>query len=192
MMLSKNLSLNEVVKSHTAKRLGIDNMPSEEHLANLKEVGQNVFQPLRDHFGVPIGITSGYRSPVLNKRIGGANRSQHTKGEALDIDADIYGKINNTDIFNFILNELEFDTLIAEFEDDGHPAWVHVSYRRESNRGKVLVATRIDGRTRYIKYSQEVWDSLYGKADVIDVEPQNKQDDEKLRKEEERRQGQDL
>ena len=102
MQLSKNLSLKEVVKSNTASRLGIDNTPEDWEIENLKAVAENVFQPIRDHFGVPIAVSSGYRGKQLNKAIGGSKYSQHMVGEALDLDADVYGRITNADIFNFV------------------------------------------------------------------------------------------
>lgn len=178
-MLSKNLSLSEVVKSPTAKRLGIDNMPGDMQLANLKRLAENIFQPLRDHFGVAIGISSGYRSPLLNGRIGGAKRSQHVKGEAIDIDADIYGGITNTDIFFYVKDNLPYDTIIAEFEDNGHPSWVHVSHRESNNRGKALIAIRENKRTKYIKYSPQTWEQVYGTGS-INVSPIKNDSDEKL------------
>lgn len=179
MRLSKNLSLSEVVKSNTAKRLGIDNTPGELHIENLKRVAKNIFQPLRDHFGVAIGISSGYRHPLLNSRIGGAKRSQHTKGEALDIDADMYGGITNTDIFFYVMENLPYDTIIAEYCENGHPAWVHVSYREGKNRGKALIAIREGGRTKYIKYSPENWKQFYG-TDSIDLGTTKSDSHEKL------------
>ena len=92
MKLSKNLSLAEVTKSVTAKRLGIDNTPDEWTIENLRQVAINVFQPLRDAFGCPIYVSPGYRGPELNAAIGGAKRSQHMEGRALDLDADVYGR----------------------------------------------------------------------------------------------------
>lgn len=143
MKLSKNLSLQEVTKSNTATRLGIDNTPSEQAINNLKAVAEHVFQPLRDRFGVPIGISSGYRSPELNKAIKGSRTSQHMVGEALDIDADIYGGLSNKDIFDYIKDNLTFDQMIWEFGDDESPAWVHVSYKQnDTNRGRILRAHR--------------------------------------------------
>ena len=93
MKLSKHLSIKEVTKSSTAARLGIDNTPTVSHLIALKEVAENIFEPLRLHFDVPIGVSSGYRSKALNEAIGGSKRSQHSRGQALDLDADMYGKI---------------------------------------------------------------------------------------------------
>ena len=102
MRLSDNLSLKEVTKSATAIKHGISNEPSIEHLENLKAIAENIFQPIRNHFGVPIAVTSGYRSEELNKRIGGSLTSQHSKGEALDLDADVYGQVTNKEIFEYI------------------------------------------------------------------------------------------
>ena len=151
--LSKHLSIKEVAKSNTAARLGIDNTPTVSHLVALKEVAENIFEPLRLHFGVPIGVSSGYRSKALNEAIGGSKRSQHSHGQALDLDADIYGKITNADIFNRIKNHLDFDQLIWEFGDDKEPAWVHVSYVGDgANRGQKLVAYSEGGRTKYKTY----------------------------------------
>jgi uncharacterized protein YcbK (DUF882 family) len=94
MQLSKNLALAEVMRSETAKRKGISNMPTPEHIENFKLLAEKVFQPIRDHFGKPIRISSGYRSKALNTAIGGALSSQHCSGEAIDIDMD------GTDITN--------------------------------------------------------------------------------------------
>lgn len=151
MKLSKNLSLAEVVKSNTAKRLGIDNTPDAWTIENLRSVAESVFQPLRDSFGVPIYVSSGYRSEALNKAIGGSKRSQHIQGRALDLDADVFGVCTNADIFRYILNNLEFDQLIWEFGDEDNPDWVHVSFVRDGdNRGRCLRACRDDkGKVYY-------------------------------------------
>lgn len=95
MKLSKNLSLAEVTKSITAKRLGIDNTPDEWVKENLKQIAEHVFQPLRNHFRRPIYVSSGYRSADLNTAIGGSKRSQHVEGRALDLDGDVFGRISN-------------------------------------------------------------------------------------------------
>ena len=153
MQLSEHLTLAEVTKSQTATRLGIDNDPDAHQLAALKAVAENIFEPLRNHFGVPIGISSGLRSKALNKAIGGSTRSQHCHGQALDIDADIYGGINNRNIFRFIQNNLDFDQLIWEFGSDDNPAWVHVSFvDDDTNRGQTLRAIKENGRTLYKKF----------------------------------------
>jgi hypothetical protein len=151
--LSANLSLKEVTKSATAIRHGIDNNPTPEHYENLVAIAKNVFQPVREHFGVSIAVSSGYRSEGLNKRIGGSTRSQHCHGQALDLDADVYGKITNADIFNYIKDHLDYDQLIWEFGDDANPNWVHVSYKKDGgNRKKNTRAVKQNGKTAYIPY----------------------------------------
>ena len=143
MKLSKNLSLAEVTKSNTASRLGIDNTPDDWTIENLRAIAGDVFQPLRDAFGTPIYVSSGYRSDELNSAIGGSVRSQHVQGRALDLDADVFGVCTNAEIFRFILNNLTFDQLIWEFGDQDNPDWVHVSYVRDGlNRGRCLKACR--------------------------------------------------
>jgi zinc D-Ala-D-Ala carboxypeptidase len=149
MNLSKNLTLAEVTKSQTAKRNGIDNNPSKEEIANLKLVAEKIFQPVREHFKVPISVTSGYRSKKLNKLIGGAKNSEHVEGRALDLDADVFGGVTNKEIFDFIKTNLEFNQLIWEFGDDNNPDWVHVSYREGENKKRVLRAVKVKGDTLY-------------------------------------------
>ena len=148
MRLSKNLSLREATKSITASRHGIKNEPSEKQINNLKEIAEHVFQPLRDHFGVPIYVSSGYRSPRLNSIIGGSVTSQHCQGRALDLDADVFGRISNADIFKYIKDNLDFDQLIWELGTDHSPAWVHVSYVSDrENRKRIYKATRQGSKT---------------------------------------------
>ena len=153
MKLSDNLSLAEATYSVTALRKGIVNEPTATHLIALKEVAKNIFQPCRNHFGKPLRVTSGYRSEELNDLIGGSKSSQHSKGEALDLDAQVYGGFTNRELFLFIKDHLTFDQLIGEFPDDmGEFAWVHCSYKAEGNRGEVLVAYKENGKTRYKKW----------------------------------------
>ena len=152
MKLSKNLSLSEVTKSLTAKRLGIDNTPDDEWvIENLKAIADVIFQPLRDSFRCPIFVSSGYRSPDLNAAIGGSKRSQHMEGRALDLDADVYGGCTNSEIFNWIRENVEFDQMVWEFGDEDNPDWVHVSYVRDGvNRKRCLKALRDDrGKVYY-------------------------------------------
>ena len=151
MQLSKNLTLAEVTKSTTAKRLGIDNTPDDWTTENLRQTAINIFQPLREAFGCPIYVSSGYRSGELNTAIGGSSRSQHVEGRALDLDADVYGGCSNAQIFNWIKDNLEFDQLIWEFGDQDNPDWVHVSYVYDGiNRKRCLKACRDDnGKTYY-------------------------------------------
>ncbi len=151
MKLSENLSLAECTKSLTAKRLGINNEPDEWVTENLRQTAVNVFQPVRDCLGVPIHVSSGYRSPELNKAIGGSVRSQHVEGRALDLDADVFGGCTNSEIFECIRENVEFDQLIWEFGDQNNPDWVHVSFVYDGlNRGRCLKACRDDqGKVYY-------------------------------------------
>jgi len=152
MKLSENLYLKEVIKSNTATRKGIDNSPTEEHLNNLRLIAIRIFQPIREHFDFPIGISSGYRSKALNKAIGGSKSSQHCFGEALDIDADIFGGVTNAEIFHFIKHNLDYDQMIWEFGNDNEPDWVHVSFKSDGkNRKEVLRAIKVSGKTIYLK-----------------------------------------
>ena len=151
-MISKNISYKEATYSNTAKRLGIDNTPNEEQLENMKHVAENIFQPVREHFNVPIYISSFFRNDALNQAVNGSINSTHKKGEAMDLDADVYGKITNAEIFNYIKDNLEFDQLIWEFGDDKNPAWVHVSLSKRNNRNQILVAKKVDGKTVYELY----------------------------------------
>tara|TARA_A100001391_G_scaffold64706_1_gene40472 strand:+ start:239 stop:718 length:480 start_codon:yes stop_codon:yes gene_type:complete len=151
MKLSENLSLAECTKSLTAKRLGINNEPDEWVTENLRQTAVNVFQPVRECLGVPIHVSSGYRSAELNKAIGGSVRSQHVEGRALDLDADVFGGCTNSEIFECIRENVEFDQLIWEFGDQDNPDWVHVSFVYDGlNRGRCLKACRDDqGKVYY-------------------------------------------
>jgi zinc D-Ala-D-Ala carboxypeptidase len=151
MKLSKYVSLAEVTRSDTAKRKGISNEPTPEHLENLKTISVEVFDKVREHFGVPIYISSGYRSAELNKAIGGSSTSDHNNGRALDLDQDGHGNgVTNADVFNFIKSNLEFDQLIWEFGTDKNPDWVHVGYRHGANRKQILKAIKEGGKTKYV------------------------------------------
>lgn len=150
MNLSENLTLSEVIRSESAKRYQITNMPTDEHLSNLKQLAKNIFQPIRDHFNVPIRISSGYRSAALNKKIGGAANSQHSTGQAIDIDM-IGTEVTNADIFNFAKDNLKFDQLIWEFGNDTEPDWVHISWSKKP-RKQILKAKRNGLQTIYSKY----------------------------------------
>jgi len=135
MKISANISEAEAFKSQSAVRHGIDNTTTNEVvLANMRHVAE-LFEQIRAHFGKPIGISSFYRSPALNKKIGGAKNSQHILGEAIDIDADIYGGVTNAQIFEFA-KTLDFDQLIWEYGDDNNPAWVHISRKRVGKNRK--------------------------------------------------------
>jgi hypothetical protein len=152
MKLSEHLSLSEVTRSESAKRNQISNMPTGEHIANFMLLAEKIFEPIREHFGVPIHISSGYRSKELNAKIGGSATSQHCKGQAIDIDMDgSTNGVTNADVFNYIKDNLPFDQLIWELGNDTNPDWVHVSYNVKQ-RGEILKAVKINNVTKYIKY----------------------------------------
>ena len=149
-MISKHVSYKEGVYSATATRRGIDNDPNDEQLANMELVAEKVFEPLRKYVGGPIKINSFFRSEKLNKRIGGSSKSQHCKGQAMDID-DTLKVVANSDMYNYIKNNLDFDQLIWEFGDDENPNWIHVSYvSEEDNRRRCLRAYRKNRKTKYM------------------------------------------
>jgi zinc D-Ala-D-Ala carboxypeptidase len=147
MKLSAHLSLSEVIRSESAKRNGISNMPIPLHIENFKLLAEKVFEPVRLHFGVPIHISSGYRSIELNKCIGGSLTSQHCSGEAIDIDMDgSPSGVTNKMIFDYIKDNLVYDQIINEFDY----SWVHVSYAANGkNRKQALDAIRVNGKTTY-------------------------------------------
>lgn len=154
----------EVTRSDTAKRKGIDNTPTEEHLENLKVICEEVFDKVREYFGVPLFISSGYRSAALNKAIGGSKSSDHNLGRALDLDQDGHGNgVTNKDVFNYIKDNLEFDQLIAEGSNGaGDMNWVHVGYRKGQNRNQILIAIFTNGKTKYVPYTAETFKKIYG------------------------------
>lgn len=152
MRLSEHLDLSEVTRSDSAKRNGISNMPTPEHIENFKLLAENVFEPVREHFGVPIRISSGYRSKELNDKTKGASKtSDHCFGRAIDIDND-GTSITNKQIFNFIKDNLKYKQLIFEFGTDENPAWVHVSYDPDNLKNETLKAVKLNNVTKYIKY----------------------------------------
>jgi zinc D-Ala-D-Ala carboxypeptidase len=154
MQLSEHLSLAEVTRSESAKRRGISNMPTPAHIENFKLLAENIFEPIREHFGKPIHISSGYRSDALNKAIGGSKTSQHCTGEAIDIDMDGSANgVTNKMVFDYIKDNLNFDQLIWEFGTASNPDWVHVSYESTGKQRKqVLRAVKSGGATTYVPY----------------------------------------
>ena len=155
MKLSEHLDLVEVTRSETAKRKGISNIPTPEHLENFKKLANNIFEPIRKHFGVPIHISSGYRSKALNTAIGGSLTSQHCYGEAIDIDMDGSSNgVTNKMVFEFIKANLNFDQLIWEFGTKDAPDWVHVSFETTGKQRKqILIAFKNGGKTAYKPYA---------------------------------------
>ena len=143
MNLSKHVTLKEFQASGIATLRNLNNEMSATQIATAKLLCENVFEPLRIHLNRPIEISSGFRSVQVNKMIG-SSTSQHTKGEAMDLQI-------SSDGFNFIKDKLQFDQLIWEFGNDENPAWVHVSYSSK-NRKQVLKATKKNGKTIYSNY----------------------------------------
>jgi zinc D-Ala-D-Ala carboxypeptidase len=147
MKLSKNFTLNELTRSQTAIRRGIDNSPTMTVIDNLQALVDNVLQPLRDSQG-PVNITSGFRSEAINAAVGGSNTSHHTRGMAADL--TVVGKTNK-EICEWIRDNLKFTQLIWEFPAKENPqaGWVHVAYDPKDLKCQVLTATKVNGRTVY-------------------------------------------
>ena len=148
MKLSKNFTLSELTKSQTAVRKNIKNEPSTAHVENLIHLAETVLQPVRDHFGKPVVISSGYRSPELCEAIGSSSKSQHARGEAADF--EIIG-VDNMQLAMWISKNTSFDQLILEYYEPGDPnsGWVHCSVVKEGSRAQVLKATKVGGKTKY-------------------------------------------
>jgi len=131
--LSKNFTLDEMVASETAYNFKLNNKPSDEAVANMIDLVRNVLQPARDLYGKAIFVNSGYRSPEVNRAVGGSASSQHMKGQAADISAGSH--LENKKVFNLIIKEkIPFDQLI----DEAKYQWIHVSYNKKGNRGQIL------------------------------------------------------
>ena len=150
MRLSKNFVLSEITRSNTAKRLGIDNGPNKNHLRSIQRLITNLIQPMRDALG-PIRISSGYRNPNVNRAIGGSTKSQHCKGEALDLQFWDDGKISNKKLYDWVLSSnVEFDQMINEFDF----AWIHISLKAKDNRKQVLEAYKDEDNDTKYKYAE--------------------------------------
>ena len=148
-MISKHISDKEGVYSNTATRRGIDNIPDDEQLTNMKLLAEKVFEPLRAWVKGPIKINSFFRCPKLNTAIGGSSKSQHCMGQAIDLD-DTFKFKTNSEMYHYIKNNLEFDQLIWEFGDENNPNWIHVSYvSPEKNRNRCLLAYKENKKTKY-------------------------------------------
>ena len=146
MNLSKHVTVEEFCFSPSALRAGIKNVMALQQLENATLLCEKVFEPLREYVGKPIKINSGFRSPSLNRAIGGSSSSQHCKGQAMDLE------LHDKELFDWIIDNLEYDQLIAEFGTDNHFAWFHISYSHKNNRKEVLRATKKAGKTVYSKY----------------------------------------
>lgn len=152
--ISEHITYEEAIHSETATERHINNTPSESIIATMKLTAEKVFEPLRKRVGElrgqdsPITINSFYRSPELNKAIGGAQDSQHTRGEAIDLNVN-YSDFNKKDLFELIRKEFDFDQLIYEGGTPDNPAWVHVSYSNTHNRKQVLKMVYRNGKPTY-------------------------------------------
>lgn len=151
MKLTENLTLLEATKSNTATRLGIDNTPPPAIIERMVETAEKIFQPLRDALG-PIRVSSFYRSPDLNRAIGGSKSSQHCKGEAIDMQGI---SVSNAELFLKACDLEDFDQIIWEFGTLEEPDWVHVSYSKTHNRKQILRATKIGKRTAYVPWKKQ-------------------------------------
>lgn len=149
MKLTANFSLEELTKSETALRFGMDNTPNDQELANMVALCECVLQPIRDHFGKGVKVNSGFRDPEVNAKVGGSKTSDHCKGMAADI--EIPG-VANAELAQWIVDNLEFRQVILEFYTPGIPdsGWVHVSYNPGDNKKQVLTATKQSGKTVYL------------------------------------------
>ena len=147
MNLSRNFTLQELIKSDTAVRKGINNNPNAGQIEKLKALCENILQPVRDHFG-RVKITSGFRSEDLCLAIGSSRNSQHAKAEAADFECV---GVDNAEVADWIKMNLQTDQLILEFYTPGEPnsGWIHCSWIPEERRASYLHAFREDGRTKY-------------------------------------------
>ncbi|UNU74089.1 D-Ala-D-Ala carboxypeptidase family metallohydrolase [Moraxella nasovis] len=148
--ITQNISLNELLHSNTAKARGIDNIPDAGVLQNLIDSSVNLWQPVRDLLGKPIHISSGYRSPNVNRAVGGSNTSAHTFGRAIDFKCPEFGTTRQ--IANFLKDKLKkFDQLILEFPDE-NSTWIHLGYKSNAGdqRSQFLTAVKRGGRTTYL------------------------------------------
>lgn len=146
MILSKHVTIEEFERSETAIKYGIPNKMgfTEKDAAIL--LCEKVFEPIRDHIKRPINISSGFRSLRVNSRIGGAVSSQHVKGEAMDVD------LHDKELFDWIIENVVFDQMIAEFPINGKASWFHISYKKGRNRKQALIAIKKNGKTSYLPY----------------------------------------
>ena len=148
--ISKHKSYHEGTYSRTAERRDLDNTPNDEQLKCMKEVAENLFEPLRKWVGGPIKINRFFRGEPVNTAIGGSTRSQHMKGQAIDID-ETFGHKTNAEMYHYIKDNLDFDQMIWEFGTDKNPNWLHISWvSHRPNRKKLTIAKKINGRTKYI------------------------------------------
>ena len=146
--ISKHISWHEGTYSRTGERRDLDNTPNEEQLKCMKEVAKNLFEPLREWVGGPIKINSFFRGEPVNTAIGGSTKSQHMKGQAIDID-DTFKHKTNAEMYYYIKDNLDFDQMIWEFGTDKNPNWLHISWvSHRPNRKKLTIAKKLNGITK--------------------------------------------
>ena len=134
MKLSENFTLEELIHSNTAERMGIDNVPKDEKVVeNLRSLCLEVLQPLRDYVGAPVHINSGYRCPELNMAVGGVKNSQHCRGEAADI--RIVSPKQGREWAAWIEDNCRFDQMLLERNKNG-AVWLHVSCKRDASKNR--------------------------------------------------------
>ena len=150
MNLSANFKLSELIKSETATRLDLDNTPNEEQIESLRLLCENILQPVRDHFGKPVKISSGFRAPAVNQATGGSATSDHCKGQACDFEIE---GLSNPDVATWIMENLTYSQLILEFYVQGQPnsGWIHCSYNPDKLIKQELTAVKVAGKTQYLQ-----------------------------------------
>jgi zinc D-Ala-D-Ala carboxypeptidase len=146
MNLSKHVTRSEFERSETAINRGINNSMNEWEIERAKLLCENCFEPIRTKVGAPIRINSGFRSGALNRAIGGSTTSQHSLGEAMDLD------LHDRDLFEWIIDNVEFDQLIFEGGTTDKADWFHISYRKGRLRKQVLRMTKKGGKSTYTPY----------------------------------------
>ena len=149
MNLSKHVTLDEFERSDAAIRYGIPNKMNEFETQRAKLLCEKAFEPIREYVGHPIKINSGFRSVAVNKRIGGASSSQHCLGEAVDLD------LTDRTLFEWILDNIEYDQAIYEGGNDVAADWFHISYREGRNRKQALRMIKKGGKSTYDPYKRK-------------------------------------
>jgi len=153
--VSEHITYADAIRSDIAKKNGVNNYFTPDQLANMKVLAEKIYEPLYNHFNIPIFIVSFFRNKEVNRLLKGSSTSQHlaNNGAAIDLDADVYGGITNSEIFHYIKDNLIYDQLIWEFGTDVEPSWVHVSYNENKNRGQIFIAYRDEvGKVKYKNY----------------------------------------
>ncbi len=166
--ISKYLSYYRATYSDAANKAGVKNIPGEADLKALKLLGENIYDKVCTQFGI-VFASSVFRNKKVNSLVGGSETSGHVKGECIDLDGDApsetFTKVDNNSLFKWIKNNLVYDQLIAEFEQNGSPKWIHVGYRAVGNRQQTLIATKNSaGRTVYMIYTDKLYKKIYKNA----------------------------